>query len=130
MVNFSDYNAWNHKKQDISFSRPARVFFREREIWWCSIGLNVGCEENGKGELFNRPILILKKYGTESFYGIPISTTKKSGSFYFSININGIKSTCLLTHGRLLDFRRLTQKIITLDEHNFQTIRKAVKDLL
>ncbi len=106
-----EYDRWNKKKQNINNSNLNKIYFREREIWWCSIGLNVGFEENGKGELFNRPVLVLKKYGTQIFIGIPISNTKKSGSFYFHIKIKDNKSNCLLTHLRLFDARRLTQKI-------------------
>jgi hypothetical protein len=36
--------------------------FKEREVWWCSIGLNVGDEEFWKGAYFTRPVLVFKKY--------------------------------------------------------------------
>lgn len=39
---------------------------KEGDIWWCSIGENVGVEINGKSEFFSRPVLVLKK--TESFW--------------------------------------------------------------
>lgn len=130
MVNLFEYDIWNEKKKDINVSEREDVFFREREVWWCSIGLNVGFEENGKGELFNRPVLILKKYGSKTFLGIPISSTKKKGSFYYPITLNDNLNVCLLTHARLLDFRRLTQKITVLSQDQFQDIRKALKDLI
>ncbi len=28
-----------------------RPLFNEREIWWCSIGINIGCETDGKNQL-------------------------------------------------------------------------------
>ena len=60
MAEFSEYNAWNQKKQSINKASSSReIYFRERKIWWCSIGLNIGFEENGKGKLFNRPVLVL-----------------------------------------------------------------------
>lgn len=130
MVNSFEYDTWNEKKKDINVSEREDVFFREREVWWCSIGLNVGFEENGKGQLFNRPVLILKKYGSKTFLGIPISSTKKRGSFYYPIALGGGVSVCLLTHVRLFDFRRLTEKIITLNQEEFQEIRKALKSLI
>ncbi len=130
MPESSEYNKWNTKKQSINYSKDPEIYFKEREIWWCSIGLNIGFEENGKGELFNRPVLILKKYGRRVFVGIPISNTKKEGRFYYKLKFNDQENSLLLTHHKLFDSLRLTQKIGTLDLINFENIRKAVKDLL
>ena len=125
-----EYDKWNEKKQYINFSRTPNIYLKEREVWWCSIGLNVGFEENGKGSRFNTPVLILKKYGPQVFIGALISNTQKTGSFYYRFLLKGRENACLLTQIRLFDARRLTQKIGTLGEEDFQNIRKAVKDLL
>ena len=55
------------------------VKFHEREIWWCSIGLNVGYEIYGKGATFNRPVLVYKKINNKTFVGLPMSKNIKSG---------------------------------------------------
>jgi mRNA-degrading endonuclease toxin of MazEF toxin-antitoxin module len=125
-----DYDNWNSKKQVLNQTIVDDVYFREREVWWCSIGLNVGFEENGKGQLFNRPVLILKKCGSKTFIGIPVSTTKRRGNFYYPIELDGRPCVCLLTHIRLFDSRRLTEKVVTLKEIEFQLIRKSLKDLI
>jgi hypothetical protein len=31
-------------------------YFREKEIWWACLGANIGFEQNGKNENFERPI--------------------------------------------------------------------------
>ncbi len=125
-----EYDIWNNKKKYLNLSNSTELYFREREVWWCSVGLNIGFEENGKGALFNRPVLILRKFGRGTFLGVPISTTEKRGSFYHQIELKGIVSVCLLTHIRLFDFRRLTQKIETIEQESFQGIRKALKNLI
>ncbi len=130
MKNIFSYDNWNHKKQEIKSSQNPIVYFKEREIWWCSVGLNIGFEENGKGELFNRPVLILRKYGPYTFIGVPISNTTKAGSFYFRLNTRNVSGTCLLTHIRLFDSKRLTQKIETMQISDFFKIKKSIKDLL
>ena len=33
------------------------VYFRERQIWWASVGQNIGVESNGKNANFERPVL-------------------------------------------------------------------------
>ena len=53
-----DFYAWNEKKICLDQSKKYR-HPREQEIWWCSIGLNVGTEIYGKGEDFARPVLII-----------------------------------------------------------------------
>jgi len=118
------------RKQNINASVPKDVFFKEREVWWCSIGLSVGFEENGKGELFRRPVLVLKRYGPRIFLGIPLSRTRKKGTFYYPLGLLDGNSTCLLTHVRLFDSRRLTQKMATIEKEDFQNIRKALRDLI
>ena len=55
------YNKWNIKKQNIHFLDNRDIYFKEGDIWWCSIGLNIGDESYGKGRDFRRPILIFKK---------------------------------------------------------------------
>ncbi len=42
-----DFNNWNSLKQELDKNEKV-LFFKEREVWWCSIGLNLGHEENGK----------------------------------------------------------------------------------
>jgi len=125
-----EYDKWNDKKQNINALRPDGIYFKEREVWWCSVGLNIGSEENGKGSRFNRPVLILKKFGPQVFIAVLISRTKKTGPFYFPFKLKGEDCNCLLTQVRTLDARRLTEKIGVAGETDFQSIRKAVKDLL
>ena len=46
-----DFDAWN--KQKILLENTQRnISFHEREIWWCSLGLNIGDEQDRKNELF------------------------------------------------------------------------------
>lgn len=54
--------SWLSLKIHLHSSQEQPVYFREREIWWCSVGINIGDEEDGKNNLFERPVLILKKF--------------------------------------------------------------------
>ncbi len=42
---------WHEHKSRIHVN-PTRPFFHEREIWFCSLGLNVGFEQDGRGDEF------------------------------------------------------------------------------
>jgi len=61
-----DYKKW-HTKKSLIETRNDRLYFHEREIWWCSLGHNVGFEQDGKGVDFARPILVFKKFNKEVF---------------------------------------------------------------
>ena len=40
-------------------------------------GKNIGFEQNGKGSNFVRPILVLRKFNSSIFWGLPLTTIKK-----------------------------------------------------
>ena len=65
----------------------------EGEIWWCLLGTNIGDEEDGKGELFSRPVLVIKKFNKHLFWGIPLSTQIKENEFYYKFNFKSINSS-------------------------------------
>ena len=46
-----DYKNWHKLKSQID-SVGVEKFFHEQEIWWCSVGVNVGYEIDGKNTNF------------------------------------------------------------------------------
>jgi hypothetical protein len=71
------------KVKIVLISAPQKShLFKEREVWWCSIGLNVGDEEFGKGVQFARPVLVFKKLSANLFLGLPLSGQPKEGGWY------------------------------------------------
>ena len=60
-----DFNGWNIEKQNIESTKKDTLPFHEREIWWCSIGINLGDEQDGKNELYERPVLVIKKFNNK-----------------------------------------------------------------
>jgi mRNA interferase MazF len=124
-----DHDGWNNFiKNRMIIAEPP--FFKKREVWWVSIGVNVGHEEDGKGDHYSRPVLILKKFGMHTFLGLPLSTTSKTGELYYPFVFLGQPSTALLGHLRSFDSMRLLKKYGTVDEITFQSIRKAAKEIL
>ena len=58
-----DFDKWNTEKKLIDQRIINKdKFFYPREVWWCSAGLNIGVESNGKNKNFERPMLIIKKF--------------------------------------------------------------------
>ncbi len=104
-----DFDAWNiiKKKYDEKDREIIKVFCHEREIWWISLGLNIGDEEDGKGALFERPILVIKKFNNNIFWGCSLSTKiKDQNKYYHKIDTKeGIRSV-IISQLRLYDTKR------------------------
>ena len=110
---FSDW----HKKKAV-INRRDRVHFNEREIWWTSVGVNVGYEIDGKGEYFARPVLVLKKVSTEKFIGLPITSRKKRLPGYFIYK----KDSIVFEQVKVFDARRLLDRKETVPSESFQEV--------
>ncbi len=119
-----DFSNWHHLKQDIDTQHKPPLF-REREIWWCSIGVNIGYEILGKGNNFTRPVLVIKKYSAFSFLGIPMtSQIQKANYFTYLIDCKGKPSLLLLSQIRTFDARRLNQNIEKIGKECFEEVKK------
>ncbi len=125
-----DYISWHDKKSVINevITRP---FFREREIWYSYLGLNVGFEQDGVGKDFLRPVLIIRKFNNEIFWAVPLTNTKKKSEHYFAFSFVGEQvSTAILSQIRLIDGRRLGYKIGNISDPDFQVLIEKLKALL
>lgn len=124
-----DYDNWNIIKKDIS-KKYFQQYFCTREIWFLSIGKNIGYEQDGKNELFERPVLIYRKFNSSIFLGIPLTSSLKKGKYYFTLNNNGNESSAILSQIRLFDSRRLLRRVRKISPEEFIRLRQKIKDLL
>lgn len=123
-----DFLSWHTEKSRIQNS-TYKPFFKEKEIWWCSIGLNIGHEEDGKGINFRRPILVLRKLSEDTFFGVPLSSKLKLGSYFYNFSYSDQHNTALLAQLRMSDSGRLDRILGVVSEKDFDNIKKAVKNL-
>lgn len=56
------------------------------------MGVNIGYEEDGKNEKFERPVLILKKFNQYLILVVPLSSKIKNNKYYFEKIKNKIKN--------------------------------------
>ena len=124
-----DFDTWNKLKQSLD-ADPRPPSFSEREIWWCSIGVNVGFEVYGKDSTFSRPVLILRKYSRFTFLGVPLTSKQKNNPLYFPFPFDGKQGSIMLDQVRTLDGRRLTRRMGKITEKQAETIKQAIKGLL
>ncbi len=120
---------WIGIKQKLDGNDYTPPHVREGDLWWCAIGENVGVEISGKGQGFTRPVIILKKFGRFSFFGIPTTTKIRDGTWYVSFVHKGVKETAILSQARVFSYKRLDKKMGVLDEADFKKVKEAFASL-
>lgn len=124
---FKNFYGWHRKKKEID-NKKSGLYFHEREIWFCSLGVNIGFEQNGKGEEYLRPVLIIKKFNKNSCITLPLSKTKKSGFYYYKFKYkNNEVSTAILSQIKLIDSKRLKYLSGHMKKKDFNNIKKKLR---
>jgi len=129
MINLELFDNWNEIKKQLHQQEKEIEFFKERQIWWCSIGQNLGSESYGKGLTFTRPILVYRKLSDRIFLGIPLTTKIKIGTWYVTIRQNHKDITAQFHQIRIYDKKRLRNKIGEIDDEDFRRIKAGFESL-
>ena len=123
---FKDFINWIQYKT-LLHSSPKNIVFKEKQVWWCILGVNIGVETDGKNQKFNRPVLVVKKFNHSQFWGIPLtSQIKAENDLYFKIKVKGKDSYLCLSQMRVLDSKRLNNLILQMDESNFGQVKDRI----
>jgi mRNA interferase MazF len=121
---------WIKAKIYINSQIRTGTVINEREVYWCALGENVGDEENGKGDMFRRPVLVFKKFNNNIFWGIPMSTKNKESFYYIKVTLRDIEQSVILSQLRLLGTKRLDTKIGYLSELDFLKIQDSIVNII
>lgn len=100
--------------------------FKERDLWWCSVGINIGHETDGKSNACHRPVLVVKKFNQQLFWGVPLTTKIKDSRHYYRFDFNGRQQCAMLTQLRLWDAKRLSDRMGRLPQTHYQAIRSSL----
>lgn len=121
-----DFQKWHGHKKKLNDTEGAALF-HEREVWWCALGENIGFEQDGDKESFERPVVILKKFNLDAALVVPLTGQPKKGKYYFPIGtVTGRDSVAVLSQVRFVDRKRLVNKICMLDTNLFRTLIQAL----
>jgi mRNA interferase MazF len=121
-----NFKEWFTEKNDLHENK-VRAFFHEREIWFASVGVNIGFEQDGKHEKFLRPVVVVKKFNNEVCWGIPTTKKNKKGKHYFPFEYKESEfTTVILSQLRLIDTKRLDYKIGSMKESDFIEMKKRL----
>lgn len=125
-----DFDGWNKKKKEVQHSTEP-PFAHEREIWWCTLGLNIGSEQDGVGMEYRRPVWIVRGFSQSVVFVVALTGRRREGFFYMALGlVGGRESSAILSQVRLVDSRRLVRKIETLNETLFETLKTRLRNVL
>lgn len=127
-----DFDKWNEIKKRVNAEtdKPDR-FPKEGEVWMSAVGRNIGFEQNGSGDNFSRPVLIVKKFNNHMFWSIPLSTKQKKFDFYYNFaDPNNNKVSVIIAQLRLVSVKRLNRKLYDLSDRQLREIRDKLKAFL
>ncbi len=125
-----NFDNWNIQKKEIDGNDQEKLY-RPRQVWWCSLGVNVGFEQDGTGTEYQRPILVLRGFSKHVCLVVPLTTSLKKNPYHISAGIiDGKQAFAIISQVRLIDTKRLIKQMVLLDIPVFDTIKKAAKDLL
>ncbi len=125
-----DFDRWNKNKKQIH-SEHENKLYHAREVWWASLGTNIGFEQDGTGKDGEWPVLILRGFSKQVCLIVPLTTSKKKNPYHIFLGeIGHREASAIISQIRLIDTKRFINKIGFVDQKLFEETRKAVKDLI
>jgi len=124
---------WHKIKIEIQLAgNKNNLYFHEKDVWWASLGSNIGHEEDGKNKRFERPILILRKFNKHLILIIPLSSKVKKDKFYYYkfVSNNGKFISAMICQIRLISSKRLIRKMGNINNIDFHEIKSRIRDFL
>jgi mRNA interferase MazF len=126
------FNQWNEIKKH-THKKENNVGFKEREIFWLRLGQNVGNEEYGKGNEFQRPVLIIRKLTRNIFIGVPLTSTLKNNDYFHKFTYKTkkglIENSAMILQLKTFDKNRLMTRIGMINKNDFEIIRQKIANL-
>lgn len=121
------FDEWNLLKKSINGAEMRRnLFFAEREVWWCSLGINVGVESNGKNQRFERPVLIVKKFNGEMIWVVPLTSKPKYGPYFTPVTFGGAIRWACTSQLKTISTKRLLRKMDVISTDDFLKVSEEI----
>jgi len=124
-----DFDGWNEIKKSVH-ARQDNFGVHEREIWWLSLGANIGVETDGKHNSFERPVLILRKFNRQMVWVLPTTSRGKNNRFYEKFSLGGREYFIILTQLRTVSTKRFVRKIGMMPKGDFKRIQQKTIEFI
>jgi len=124
-----DFTTWNIQKQSIHTDGISKLY-HAREIWWCASGINIGHEQDGGGSKKLRPALILKGLGSGTCLVVPLTASTQEHAYRVKIGkVGSEEASVIVSQMRVIDTKRLIEKMGFLDKEMFGKVQKTVRNM-
>ena len=117
------FDEWNEVKKNIN-TLDKNINLKEGNIYLISIGKNIGNESYGKGGIFLRPVLVLKKLGHNYFIGIPLTSKKKVGSYFFEFSYKDKPSYAMFNQIKTINSKRILKYHGKIKQNDFLELKE------
>jgi mRNA interferase MazF len=124
-----DFDRWNEKKKHVDRS-PFLDFVNEREVWWCTLGVNVGSEQDGSPEFFERPVLVVRKFNKEMVLVVPLTSAPRRTPYHIVVRHAGVEFAAVISQVRLISTKRLARKVYQMDRAIFARVVGRMHEML
>jgi mRNA interferase MazF len=132
MKYYKDHNEWNRLKKILD-GLDIPIKCDEGEVWWASLGTNIGIEIDGKGDDFARPVLIVKKFNEQHVWVVPLSR-KLLGRLFMRIKLDHRllenNTSAIITQLQTISSKRLLLCVCTLPIDQFRNVTNAIIKIL
>jgi mRNA interferase MazF len=108
--------------------KPEEETLRVGEIRWCSLGVNVGSEIDGKGERFLRPCLVIGIFSTRLALVVPLSTKIKNIPGYVGFTFNGAEYSACVMQTKTISQKRIFEREGKMNDNNLKLIITSFKN--
>lgn len=92
--------------------------------------MNIGSEEDGKNELFERPVLIIKVFSRDMVRIIPLTGALRDDCNHVLLECEGRISSAILSQMKTVSSHRFTRKFGKLRIDDFSNVIRRLKQNL
>ncbi len=118
------FEEWMDLKEKLHYQNLQPHLVKESEIWWASLGKNIGFEINGKSTLHTRPVIILKKLSKNFYLVVPTTSQIRKGTWYVNFSPSSLVKTGCIHQIRTIDDRRLHSRMGQLSRVDFSKLKE------
>ena len=124
MTYYKNFDHWNKRKKSYDQKIVSADFnFHEGEIWWTSIGVNIGSEIDGKHNNFERPGLIIKVISRNLVYLLPLTSKQHDDRYHGVVTYKKRIGFVIFSQARCVSCKRLLRKIASIPKSDFSRIK-------
>ena len=127
-----DFDGWNENKKRIDATvHESGPFPKKQWVWVCSMGVNIGFEQNGTSNEFERPAVVVKKFNNQMYWVVPLSSKQKSFDFYYNFTDPLGKPVALISSQlRLVSIKRFKREMYRLSNADFENLLSQLRGFL